>query len=52
MLKKVLAAATIAGALTGGAVLAAAPANAAVFCAHASITVNDTNQTQEVCTPA
>lgn len=51
MLKKVLAAATIAGALTGGAVLAAAPANASVFCAHASITVNDTTQIQDVCTP-
>ena len=52
MLKKVLAAATIAGALTGGAVLAAAPANASVFCGHVSVTVNSTNQTQNVCTPA
>jgi hypothetical protein len=52
MLKKVLAVATIAGALTGGAALAAVPAQAAIFCAHASVTVNDQNVTQDVCTPA
>ena len=51
MLKKVLAVATIAGALSTGAALAAAPAQAAIFCGHVSVTVNDTNQTQDVCTP-
>jgi hypothetical protein len=52
VLKKVLAVATLAGALTGGAALAATPAQAAVFCGHISVTVNDTNQTQDICTPA
>jgi hypothetical protein len=51
VLKKVLAVATLAGALTGGVAMTAAPAQAAVFCAHASVTVNDTNQTQDICTP-
>jgi hypothetical protein len=51
VLKKVLAVATLAGALSSGAALAAAPAQASVFCAHASVTVNDTNQTQDICTP-
>ena len=52
MLKKALAVATIAGALSTGAALTAAPAQAAVFCGHVSVTVNDTNQTQDICTPA
>ena len=51
MLKKVLAVATLAGALAGGSALVAAPAQAAIFCGHVSVTVNDTNQTQDVCTP-
>ena len=51
MLKKVLAVATIAGALSTGAALVAAPAQAAAFCAHVSVTVNDTNQVQDICTP-
>ena len=51
MLKKVLAVATIAGALSTGAALVAAPAQAAAFCAHVSVTVNDQNQVQDICTP-
>jgi hypothetical protein len=51
VLKKVLAVATLAGALTGIAGVAAAPAQAAAFCAHVSVTVNDTNQVQDICTP-
>ena len=51
VLKKVLAVATLAGALTGTAAVSAAPAQAAAFCAHVSVTVNDTNQVQDICTP-
>jgi hypothetical protein len=51
VLKKVLAVATLAGALTGIAAASATPAQAASFCGHVSVTGNDTNQTQDVCTP-
>jgi hypothetical protein len=52
VLKKVLAAATIAGALTGVAAMTAAPAQAAVLCVHVHGNINGTPVDNDTCTPA
>jgi hypothetical protein len=52
VLKKVLAVATLAGALTGGVALTAAPAQAAVLCVHVHANINGTPVDNDTCTPA